>query len=120
MTIRTGKSKKTTVPQRSRGESSPTAFKAVAEKREFTHCIQGSGGRQEGSATLIKEKEQRGQGIEDEGQKGKRCPVPMVSAGKHGILQRAVVRQKVEVRVQIDRLSLVRVWIYCWDRPTVL
>ena len=37
------------------------------ERREFTHCIEGSGEIQEGSATLIKEKEQRGQGIEDEG-----------------------------------------------------
>ena len=91
MTVGTEKSKKTTVPERPRRESSPTAFKVVVEKREFTHCIQGSIGRQEGSTTLIKEKGQRGQGIEDEGQKGKRCPVPMVSAGKHGRLQRAVV-----------------------------
>ena len=37
--------------------------------RELTHCIEGSDGRQEGSATLIKEKKQRGRGIEDEGQK---------------------------------------------------
>ena len=91
MTIGTEKSKKTTVPERPRRERSPTAFKAAAEKREFTHCIQGSGGRQEGSATLIKENEQQGQGIEDEGQKGKWCTVPMVSAGKHGRLQREVV-----------------------------
>ena len=56
MNIRTNKSNKMIVPQRSRGESSPTAFKAAAEKRELTHCIQGSGGRQEGLATLIKEK----------------------------------------------------------------
>ena len=42
--------------------------------------------------TLIKKKEQRGSSIEDEGQKDeKRCIVPMVSAGKHGRLQRAVV-----------------------------
>ena len=114
MTIGEEKSKKMTVPERSRGENSPTTFKVAAKKRELTHCIQGSDGRQEGSATLIKEKEQRGQGIEDEGQKreavhsthgqhreawktagsygkGKRCTVPMVSAGKHGRLQRAVV-----------------------------
>ena len=57
MTIRTEKSKKMIVPERLRGESSPTALKAAAEKRELTHCIQGNGGRQEGSATLIKEKE---------------------------------------------------------------
>ena len=37
--------------------------------RKLNHCIEGSGGRQEGSATLIKENEQRGRGIEDEGQK---------------------------------------------------
>ena len=36
--------------------------------RKLTHCIEGSGGRQEGSATLIKEKEQRGRGIKDKGQ----------------------------------------------------
>ena len=67
MTIGTEKLKKMTVPEQPRGESSPTALKAVAEKRELTHYIQGSGGRQEGSATLIKEKGKRGQGIEDEG-----------------------------------------------------
>ena len=48
----------------------------AAETRELTHCIEGSGGRQEGSATLIKEA----------------APVPMVSAGKHGRLQEAVVK----------------------------
>ena len=41
----------------------------MAEKRELNHCIEGSGGRQEGSATLIKKKDQRGSSIEDEGQK---------------------------------------------------
>ena len=86
MTIRTEKSKKTTVPEQPRGESSPTAFKAATEKREFTHCIQGSDERQEGSTNLIKEKGQRGQGIEDKGQKGKQCIVPMVSTEKHGRL----------------------------------
>ena len=85
----------------------------MAEKRELNHYIEGSGGRQEGSATLIKEKEQRGRGIEDEGQigssagthgqrweawktagscgDGKWCIVPMISTEKHGILQRVVV-----------------------------
>ena len=91
MTIEAEKSKKMTVPQHPRGESSPTAFKAVAEKRELTHYIQGSGGKQEGSAILIKEKGKQGQGIEDKGQKRKRCPIPMVSTGKHGRLQRDVV-----------------------------
>ena len=32
----------------------------AAERRNINHCIEGSGGRQEGSATLIKEKEQQG------------------------------------------------------------
>ena len=41
----------------------------MAEKGELTHYIEGSGGRQEGSATLIKKKEQRGSSIEGEGQK---------------------------------------------------
>ena len=81
--------------------------------RELTHCIEGSGGRQVGSTTLIKEKEQRGRGIEDKGQtgssvgthgqrweawktagscgEGKWCIVPMISAGKHGRPQRAMV-----------------------------
>ena len=91
MTIQTEKSKKMTVPEWPRRESSPTALKAATEKRELTHCVQGNGRRQEGSATLIKEKGQRGQGIEDKGQKRKRCPVPTISAGKRGRLQRAVV-----------------------------
>ena len=69
MTIRTEKSKKMIVLKWLRRESSPIALKAAPEKRELTHCIQGSGGRQEGSATLIKEKGQGGQGIEDEGQR---------------------------------------------------
>ena len=69
MTIETDKSKNMTVPKWSRGESSPTALKGAAEKRDLTHCIEGIGGRQEGSFTLIKEKGQWGQGIEDEGQK---------------------------------------------------
>ena len=60
MNIEAENSKKMTIPERLRGESSPNAFKEVDEKRELTHCIQGSSGRQEGSATLIKEKEQRG------------------------------------------------------------
>ena len=91
MTTGIENSNKTIVPEWLRGESSPIALKAVAKKRELTHCIEGSGGRQEGSATLIKKKEQRGSSIEDEGQKEKRCIVPMVSAGKHGRLQRAAV-----------------------------
>ena len=32
----------------------------VVEKRELTHYIEGNGGRQEGSTTLVKGKEQRG------------------------------------------------------------
>ena len=63
----------------------------AAERRKLNHCIEGSGGRQEGSATLIKKKEKRGSSIEGEGQKEKQCIVPMVSVGKHGRLQRAVV-----------------------------
>ena len=58
MTITIENSKKTTVPERLRGESSPAAFKVAAKKRELTHYIQGSSRRQRGSATLIKEKEQ--------------------------------------------------------------
>ena len=63
----------------------------AAERRKLNHYIEGSGGRQEGSATLINKKEQRGSSIEDKRQKEKRCIVPMVSAGKHGRLQRATV-----------------------------
>ena len=72
----------------------------MAERRKLNHCIEGSGGRQEGSATLIKKKgsatlikkkEQPGSSIEGEGQKEKRCIVPMVSARKHGRLQRDAV-----------------------------
>ena len=58
MTIGAEKSKKTTIPKRPRRESSPTAFKEVVQNRELTHYIQGSSGRQEGAATLRKEKGQ--------------------------------------------------------------
>ena len=43
MTIGTEKSKKTIVLKQMRRESSSTAVKAAAEKRELTHCIQSSG-----------------------------------------------------------------------------
>ena len=43
MTIGAEKSKKTTVPEQPRRESSPNALKEAAKKRELTHCIQGSG-----------------------------------------------------------------------------
>ena len=56
--VGTEKSKKMTILEWPRGESSPTALKAAAEKRELTHCIQGNNERQEGSTTLIKEKGQ--------------------------------------------------------------
>ena len=120
MTIRTEKSKKMTVPRRPRRESSPTALKVAAEKRELTHCVQGSGERQEGLATLIKEKGQRGQGIEDEGQK--REAVHSTHGQRREAWKNAESSgvTKSGYQVQICRLSLVRVLGYCWDRPTVL
>ena len=39
------------------------------------------------------------------------APVPMVSAGKHGRLQEAVVKGSGYLKVQIHRLSLVKVWV---------
>ena len=80
----------------------------MAEKRELTHCIEGSGGRQEGSKRsnepeALKTKDSQGSSVGTHGQHweawktagscgvGKRRTVPMVSAGKHGRLQRAVV-----------------------------
>ena len=44
----------------------------AAERRKLNHCIEGSGRRQEGSATLIKKKEQRGSSIKDKGQRENR------------------------------------------------
>ena len=67
----------TTVPERPRRESSPTAFKAAAKIGGLSYPHKGKG--------------QRSQGIEDEGQKRKRHPVPTISTGKRGRLQRAVV-----------------------------
>ena len=57
MTIRIEKSKKMTVPEHSRRESSPIAFKAVAEKREITHCTKG--GDQEERAHPLRSRQQR-------------------------------------------------------------
>ena len=70
----------------------------ATKTRELTHCIEGSGRRQEGSATLIREAApvpmvsagKHGR-LQEAVVSGKRCIVPMISAGKHGRLQRAVV-----------------------------
>ena len=93
----------------------------AAEKGELTHCIEGSSGRQEGSATLIKKKEQRGSSIEGEGQKREAVH------STHGqwreawkTVESCGVTGSGYLKDKEDRLSLIRVWVYCWDRPTVL
>ena len=94
----------------------------MAKKRELNHCIEGSGERQEGSMTLIKEKEQRGWSIEDKGQKSEavqysthdQCREAWKTAESCGVTGSGYLKDKE------DRLSLIRVLVYCWDRPTVL
>ena len=78
MTKKTEKSRKTTVPEWPRRESSPTALKAVAKIGGLSYPHKGKG------ATRPRYWRRR---IET----AKRCTVPMISAGKHGRLQRAVV-----------------------------
>ena len=77
--------------------------------------------RQEGSSILIKEKEQQGRGIEDEGQKqGSGAQYPWLAPGSMEDCRELWCDEKWLPQVQIYRLSLVRVLGYCWDRPTVL
>ena len=78
MTIGAEKSKKMTVPERPRRESSPTAFKAAVKIGGLSYPHKGKRGNE---AKVLKMKDRE----------GKRRPVPMVSVGKHGRLQRAVV-----------------------------
>ena len=83
----------------------------MTEKRELTHCIEGSGGRQEGSTTLIKKKEQRGSSIEDEGQKSEavhsthdQCREAWKTTESYGVTGSGYLKDRE------DRLSLVRVF----------
>ena len=80
MTIGTENSKKMTVPEQPRRESSPTAFKEVTKTGGLSYPHKGKG------AT--------GRGIEDKGHKStieEVMPIPMISVGKRGILQKDVV-----------------------------
>ena len=64
--------------------------------------------RQEGSATLIEEKEQRAEALKTKDKSGateEAAPIPTISTTKHGRLQEAVVWQKVAAQVQIGQLS---------------
>ena len=49
--------------------------------------------------------------------KAKRCIVPMISAGKHGRLQRAVVTGSGYLEDREDRLSLIRVLVTIGTGP---
>ena len=90
----------------------------MAEKRELTHYIEGSGGRQEGSATLIKEKKQRGRGIEDEGQEQEavhsthdQCREAWKTA------ESCSVTESGYLNYRYGRLSLVRFWVTVGTGP---
>ena len=72
------KSRKTTVPKRRRRESSPTALKAAVKTGGLSNPHKG---KRSNEAEALKTKDK----------KVKRCTVPMISAGKHGRLQKAVV-----------------------------
>ena len=84
MTVGTEKSRKMTVPKRPRRESSTTALKAAAKTRGFNYPHKGSSAGTHG---------QRWEAWKTAGScgEGKQCIVPMISVGKHGIPQRAVV-----------------------------
>ena len=73
MTIRAEKSKKTIVPEWPRRESSLTAFKAVVKIGGLSYPHKG---KRSNEAEALKMKDRR----------TKWCTVPMISAGKHGIL----------------------------------
>ena len=90
----------------------------MAEKKELTHCIEGSGGRQEGSTTLIKKKEQRGSSIEGEGQKREavhsthgQCREAWKTAESCGVTGSGYLKDRE------DRLSLLRVWVTVGTGP---
>ena len=67
-----------TVLERPRRESSPTALKEAAKTGGISNPHKG---KRSNEAEALKTKDR----------KVKRCTVPMISAGKHGRLQRAVV-----------------------------
>ena len=74
------KKSKETVPERSRRESSTTAFKAAVKIGGLSYPHKGKGAV--------------GRGIEDKGQKRivqEVTPIPTISVGKRGRLQKAVV-----------------------------
>ena len=100
--IGTRKSKKT-VPERPRRESSTTAFKAAVNTGGLSYPHKGKGATGRGIEDEGKKRSDRGSGAHTHDQcweawktagscgEGKRCIVAMVSVGKHGRLQRAVV-----------------------------
>ena len=95
----------------------------MAERRNLNHCIEGSGGRQEGSVTLIKKKEQRGSSIEDKGQNKNSEAMHSTHDQRREAWKTAEscsVTGSGYLKDREDRLSLIRVWVYCWDRPIVL
>ena len=76
MTVGIEKSRKTTVPKRPRRESSTIALKEMMKTGGLNYPHKGKGAM--------------GQGIEDKGQQ-EVVPIPTISTGKCGRLQKAVV-----------------------------
>ena len=92
-----------------------------AERRKLNHCIEGSGGRQEGSVTLINKKEQRGSSIKDKGQKSEavhsthdHCREAWKTAESCGVMGSSYLKDKE------DRLSLIRVGLLLGQAHSVV
>ena len=76
MTVGIEKSRKMIVPERLRKERSTTALKAAVKTGGLNYPHKGKGATD--------------RGIEDKGQQ-EVAPIPTISAGKHGRLQKAAV-----------------------------
>ena len=100
MTVETEKSKKTTVPEWSRRESSTTALKAAAKTRGLSYPHKGKGATRPRREAVHSTHGQ----CREAWKTAKSC-----GATKSGYL-----------KYRYGRLSLVRVLGYCWDKPTVL
>ena len=97
MTVGTEKSRKTTVPERPRRESSPTALKEMAKIGGLSYPHKDEGHN-----------------------KGSGAQYPWSAPGSMEDCREQWCDGKRLPQVQICQLSLVRDLGYCWDRPTVL
>ena len=107
MTTGAEKSKKMTVPERLRRESSPTAFKATVQIGGISYPHKG---KRSNEAEVLKMKDRMGSGAQ----------YPWSVPGSMEDCREQWCDGKRLPQVHICQLSLVRVLGYCWDRPTVL